>query len=233
MVYNQQKINNRQLKKESELKNALTKIETQNKLQEQRLRISRDLHDNIGAQLTFVISSIDNLNYKQKDKDKTISTKLRQISEFTRQTINELRDTIWAMNKEIITCEDLYSRVSNFIEKTRQTNNKINFNFTIYRTINPQTEFSSFTGMNICRIIQEAVNNSLKHANASFIQVKVEQDQENYVITINDDGKEFNVQSAQQGNGLNNLKKRTVDLDGKTQIQSTKKGTTVKVLFPK
>ena len=59
--YKQQRIKNKQLQKESELKEALVKIETQNKLQEQRLRISRDLHDNIGAQLTFIISSIDNL----------------------------------------------------------------------------------------------------------------------------------------------------------------------------
>src|SRR5690606_8369836 len=69
LLYNQQKHKNLQLKKESELKEALVKIETQNKLQEQRLRISRDLHDNIGAQLTFIISSLDNLKYGFKLPD--------------------------------------------------------------------------------------------------------------------------------------------------------------------
>jgi len=54
LFYNQQKLKNKQLQKENELKDALLKIETQNRLQEQRLRISRDLHDNIGAQLTFI-----------------------------------------------------------------------------------------------------------------------------------------------------------------------------------
>lgn len=63
LVYNQQKLKNRQLHKENELRDALIQIETQNRLQEQRLRISRDLRDNIGAQLTFIISSIDNLKY--------------------------------------------------------------------------------------------------------------------------------------------------------------------------
>ena len=67
LFYNQQKLKNRQLVKEGELKTALARIETQNKLQEQRLRISRDLHDNIGSQLTFIISSVDSLQYGLKE----------------------------------------------------------------------------------------------------------------------------------------------------------------------
>ena len=127
LFFNQQKLKNRQLKKEGELKTALARIETQNKLQEQRLRISRDLHDNIGSQLTFVTSSVDNLNYGLKDKDEAVSGKLSKISEFTTQTIYELRDTIWAMNKNSISCEDLQIRVSNFIEKARTVGDTTKF----------------------------------------------------------------------------------------------------------
>jgi tetratricopeptide (TPR) repeat protein len=116
LVYNQQKLKNRQLQKEGELQAALAQIETQNKLQEQRLRISRDLHDNIGAQLTFIISSLDNLKYGFKDMSEKLFLKLNGISSFTTQTIYELRDTIWAMNKENISFEDLQARISNFID---------------------------------------------------------------------------------------------------------------------
>jgi len=73
MFYNQQKLRNSQLRKENELKTALAQIETQNRLQEQRLRISRDLHDNIGAQLTFIISSIDTLKLRFKDMNEKLS----------------------------------------------------------------------------------------------------------------------------------------------------------------
>ncbi len=117
LFFNQQKLKNRQLLKENELKDALIKIETQNRLQEQRLRISRDLHDNIGAQLTFIISSIDNLKYGFDIKNDQLKEKLDHISTFTSSTIFELRDTIWAMNKTEISVEDLESRISNFIEK--------------------------------------------------------------------------------------------------------------------
>mgnify|MGYP000950478019 CR=1 FL=1 len=62
-----------QIIKENELRQALIKIENQNNLQEQRLAISKDLHDNIGSQLTFIISSLDNLKYFEFTKDKLYS----------------------------------------------------------------------------------------------------------------------------------------------------------------
>src|SRR5690606_2488490 len=155
LLFNQQKLKNRQLQKEVELKFALAKIETQNQLQEQRLRISRDLHDNIGAQLTFIISSIDNLKYGFKDISEKLGNKLSSISNFTSQTIYELRDTIWAMNKECITFEDLQSRIANFIEHAKNASEKIEYSFNIDKNVNDSLVFSSVEGMNIYRIIQE------------------------------------------------------------------------------
>ncbi|WP_457618692.1 histidine kinase [Lutibacter sp.] len=91
----------RQQHKRKEFQNrlALKEAQTHNRLQDQRLRISRDLHDNIGSQLTFIISSIDNLKFITKNSDKVVKNKLSEINQFTNNTISQLRDTIWAMNK--------------------------------------------------------------------------------------------------------------------------------------
>lgn len=229
-LYKQQKLKNYQLQKEGELTSALAKIETQNKLQEQRLRISRDLHDNIGAQLTFIISSIDNLKYGFTDIGEKLGNKLSGISNFTSQTIYELRDTIWAMNKENITFEDLQARIANFIEHAKNASEKTEFSFNIDKNVDETHVFSSVEGMNIYRIIQEAVNNALKYASADGVEVNISKEKNHYQIEIADNGKGFDPDSTQLGNGLNNMKKRAREIGGTLHIKSSKKGTAILLL---
>lgn len=227
LFYSQQKLKNRQLKKENELKDALLKIETQNRLQEQRLRISRDLHDNIGAQLTFIISSIDNLKYGFELPEK-LNNKLETISEFTTATIYELRDTIWAMNKDNISVEDFESRISNFIDKANLSSNHISFDFT--HQMDDSVMFSSITGMNLYRIIQEAVNNALKYSEATEIRVHLEASEELIKITIYDNGIGFDTLATTSGNGLQNMKKRAQDINASFSLKSAPNtGTSIEV----
>ncbi|MBW2936740.1 sensor histidine kinase [Aureisphaera sp. CAU 1614] len=232
LFYNQQKLKNNQLRREGELKEALAKIETQNKLQEQRLRISRDLHDNIGAQLTFVTSSVDNLKYGLQDKDDKVSDKLTRISAFTTQTIYELRDTIWAMNKENISVEDLQARISNFIDKAGVADSKVKFTFQVAESISKELMLPSIKGMNVYRIIQEGVNNALKYADAKTIIVSILEKDNQLVLSILDDGKGFDLKNTEMGNGLNNIKKRARDLNGRVHINSDNKGTIITLTFP-
>ncbi|WP_178989396.1 tetratricopeptide repeat-containing sensor histidine kinase [Winogradskyella schleiferi] len=226
LIYKQQELKNKQLQKENELKDALIRIETQNKLQEQRLRISRDLHDNIGAQLTFIISSIDNLKYAFEIKDEKLNTKLSTISNFASSTIYELRDTIWAMNKSEITFEDLQIRISNFIDKADLASHNITFNFKVEDGINKT--FTSIEGMNIYRIIQEAINNTLKYAEASDINIVISKVNKQMQIEITDDGKGFDETKVALGNGIQNMKKRAMEMNGNLIVRSGKnRGTTI------
>jgi len=227
LFYSQQKLKNRQLQKENELKDALLKIETQNKLQEQRLRISRDLHDNIGAQLTFIISSLDNLKYVFKIPEK-LDNKLQNISQFTSTTINELRDTIWAMNKNEITFEDLQVRISSFINKADIAAQNISFGFKINDNVDSLQSFTSVKGMNIYRIIQEAINNAIKYADASEINVVFSQNDNKMNVIIEDNGKGFDIDKVKDGNGLENMKKRAEEINGNLTLKTQKvKGTAI------
>lgn len=227
LLYNQQRLKNRQLQKEHELKDALIRVETQNKLHEQRLKISRDLHDNIGSQLTFIISSIDNLKYGLKEVNPEFTERLSNINFFTRNTINQLRDTIWAMNMDTISFEDLKTRMMNHIGQAKVlTGASIEFSNEVSET----TTFSSLVGINIFRIMQEAINNAIKHANSKEITIHFKETNEQYLLTIEDDGVGFDNASETEGNGLENMQLRAEEIYGKLNIMSQKEsGTTVKL----
>lgn len=202
----------------------------QKKLYEQRLKISRDLHDNIGAQLTFIISSIENLPYGFNINDSKLTEKLGSISTFTRGTIYELRDTIWAMNKNKILLEDLQVRISNFIDKARGMSNNVHFSFNIDEALSNDIEFTAIKGMNIYRIIQEAINNAFKYSGAKTISVTIYENDNKTNVEIKDDGKGFELKKIEQGNGLSNMKKRAHDIGASIDVSSKlNKGTIVKL----
>ena len=86
--------------------------------------------------------------------------------------------------------------------------------------------------MNIHRVIQEAIHNSLKHSDPSQITVTVEQQLHNLKIVISDDGNGFDPKTVQRGNGLNNMQKRIDDIHGKLQIILNKgEGTQVQIII--
>ncbi|UPT71534.1 MAG: sensor histidine kinase [Flavobacterium sp. JAD_PAG50586_2] len=232
LVYRQQKLKNKQQAQEFQLKSAIAKIEIQNKLQDQRLQISRDLHDNIGSQLTFIISSVDNIKYAFQIENSKLDNKLSSISNFAKSTIIELRDTIWAMNNSEITFEDLQSRIHNFVEKAKEAKQDIEFDFTIENSLK-QSKFTSVEGMNIYRTIQEALNNSIKYADAKNITIDIKHQKNDIVMVIKDDGKGFDSTEVELGNGINNMKKRIADCNGTLALKTQpNEGTTITIRFP-
>jgi signal transduction histidine kinase len=226
LIYRQQKLKNKQQVQEFELKTAISQIETQNKLQEQRLNISRDLHDNIGSQLTFIISSVDNIKYAFDIDNKKLDDKLTKISSFAQDTIIELRDTIWAMNSNEITFEDLEIRINNYIEKAKEAKDRIQFLFAIDVLLKSK-KLTSVEGMNIYRTIQEAINNTLKYAQATTVAIAVNKTESQIEISIKDNGIGFDLATTVKGNGLHNMQKRMEDIGGEFTLISTLQGTTI------
>ncbi len=231
-VYRNQKLKNQQLQKENELKDALIKVETQNKVQEERLRISRDLHDNIGSQLTFIISSLDNLKFHLDQNNPEAGKRIEVLNDFTRNTITELRDTIWAMNKENILFSDLKLRINNFLENARSHISQTEFEMVMNESIDVTHSFTAFEGINLYRVIQEAVNNAIKHADASQIKVSFEKVGSHFEVKISDNGKGIQNLTRDSGNGINNIYKRVADLGGELVMHSEPgKGSVLKIVF--
>ncbi|MES2587744.1 MAG: tetratricopeptide repeat protein, partial [Bacteroidota bacterium] len=109
-VYRYQKAKRKNIIKQSKLNEELEKSRIEKDFLDEKLRIGRELHDNIGSHLTFMISSLDNLEYVENPQVRI--DKIADLSNFGRLTMKDLRDTIWAMNHEEGSFEQLITRIS-------------------------------------------------------------------------------------------------------------------------
>jgi signal transduction histidine kinase len=123
------------------------------------------------------------------------------------------------MNKNEFTFDDLRSRIYNFIEKAKIAKEDIVFEFKIDEKL-AEIKLSSIVGINIYRTIQEAINNAIKYAEAQNIFVDVQKTDNQIKIVIKDDGKGFDQNKVEVGNGLQNMKKRIEEIEGSFKIQS-------------
>jgi signal transduction histidine kinase/Flp pilus assembly protein TadD len=231
IFYRQLRTKQKQQAREFALKTEIAQIETQNQLQEQRISISRDLHDNIGSHLTFIISSINNLMYKYKGKNDALLDQLRKIESFATETIAELRDTIWAMDVVNFQFDDLKNRLIGFIEKQKSVNPDFKIEFEVDEKLVSPT-LNSFAGITIYRIIQEFTNNTLKHAKATKLSINIAHEGDVLHVNLADNGVGFDLANCSRGHGLYNMEKRCQELNGEISIHSEPgNGTAVNLTF--
>ena len=215
------------------LKNQQEKIqiefESQMHLQHERERISRDLHDNVGAQLSYIISNIDHI-VETQNKD---NNRLDDVSDTAKNAILNLRETIWAINNEQITVEDFYDRfklyATNQIKNRAQVQLIFNEKIIYNRTLHPNQ------ALNLYRICQEALTNALKYANATTIEVFIQTNEYSYFqFDLKDDGVGFDFNENTEGYGFKNMKARAKEMGALLNLMSEKgKGTTVEIILKK
>lgn len=212
-------------KEQLELENKLLEEQSNYKIQEQRLDISRELHDNVGSQLTFIISILDNLKNSSVQFDDAIDKKIDTLTNFANKSISELRDTIWVLNSKQLSLSELKSRMLNFIKDAGESVDTIRFQFDF--DIQNDVQLSSKQAINLYRILQEIVNNAIKHANAKDISVSISQIENELQIKISDNGIGFDYESKKKISfGLTNIQNRVQEVNGRLQVESNQtKGT--------
>ncbi len=232
IIYNQQKLKQKRLIEANILKEKIAEEKLHHQLHDERLKISNTLNENIGSQLTYIISSIDNMNHLLKLTDEKITNKLRDVSNFTKSTITQLRDTIWALNKDEISFDDLKGRLYNFIETAKLAQDQIDFSFHVQLT--NQFILNSIQGVSLYRIVQEALNNAIKYSAATKVELRIIETEKEIQLIIADDGIGFKLSDVILGNGLENMKNRAKTIGGEFILESApEKGTTITILLNK
>lgn len=196
----------------------------QKQLHEQKLDISRELHDNIGSQLTYLISSLDHMIYQEK-ANVQLHQKLNELIRFGRTTMGELRSTVWAMNAENGSAAD-------FIDRVESLGAKSPIPFTVNSETHSEIAFKSLELLNLYRIVQEATQNTLKYANASEIEINIREHNGELTLEIRDNGNGL-AEASKDGNGMRTMKHRCEEIGGKFEVASKPgSGTIVRCTFP-
>jgi signal transduction histidine kinase len=212
----------------------IRELEIKNKLEQERIRISRDLHDNVGAQLSYLITNIDWMlrHPEQITKDEE-NKRLQSLSEAGRNAILTLRQTIWAVGSNSLSVDDFADRFKQFALKMLEFDKTIKVTFD--EAIEVNNMLSPSVALNLFRICQEAFNNCLKHAACSQISVSFKSNENNaFTLVITDNGKGFDLQSGSKNNhyGLLNMQARAQECGATLTINSTVgQGTTLTLVL--
>lgn len=206
------------------LREQLEFLRTQEQIRNEKERISRDLHDNVGAQLTYVISSLDSISYSMHKTNGKQSEKLEQLGEFARGTMDQLRESIWAINSEQINLAELSGKWKQFLAQLSETKD---ISVQLTRT-GDECTLKPTVAIEIHRIVQEAISNAFRHSNGTSIEVNVAHNTPYLVVTIKDDGVGLSEHPEKAGHyGLQNMKKRAEIINADLKIQSDEGGTRV------
>jgi signal transduction histidine kinase len=203
-------------KKEAELQHQFTR-QLLNNTEEERGRIAKDLHDGISQELLILKRQINTNQEHTNDRIDAIINEIRMIS---RDLHPVMLDKIGLKLSIEHICSQMMEHNLLFITAEIQYNNSLN----------------SSSELQLFRMIQEALNNVLKYAEAEAAKVTIRESATFVHTEIIDNGKGFDVAaslSSKMSFGLLSLTERAKSLNGKTEISSSAAGTVVKIEIPK
>ena len=210
----------------------LLKTEALLKQKNLKLKISRDLHDNLAATLSS-IGLYNAMASEQLNHDRNLSEKLiEKSSKLVHEATATITDIIWSIQPKSQTLESLILRLQQQF-KALLTAKKIKFNI-IWKNdqLKKQKVQDSFK-QNTYLILKEALNNALKYAQPTQINIYISQHKNRIIFKITDDGMGFDKsEKAFTGYGLQNMRNRALELTGgEFELTSNAQGTNIKFSF--
>jgi signal transduction histidine kinase len=214
------------LKMENERNELEKQVAVMQAHQEERERISADIHDELGSGMTTIRLMSEIAKNKMKEN---IPIEIEKISNSANEVLNKMNAIVWSMNSSNDTLDSLISYIRaytyEFFDGT-SIECKVHMPDTI-----PFHEISGDKRRNIFLCVKESLNNALKHSKASRIKIDIEADH-NFKITIADNGVGIEQEKIRRfGNGLKNIERRMKGIGGRYTI-SNNNGTETKLELP-
>ncbi|MUV36584.1 Histidine kinase [Lentibacillus sp. JNUCC-1] len=199
---------------------------------EERQRLARDLHDAVSQQL-FALTMMSEAALKQFDRHPDMAkSQLEEVTAAGQQAQTEMRALLLHLRPVYLSGDPLPVGIHKLVEELKQ---KCYINF--HLKIEEDLGLPESTEEHLFRIIQEALSNILRHANASNAKVVIENRQREVYVHIADDGDGFNVRedsTRKTSYGLKTMKERIGEVGGTLNVRSSKgEGTYIDIRIPK
>ncbi len=193
-------------------------LEKQKALEEERNRISKDMHDDLGSGLSKIAIMSEILKTSLKDKDDVES--VGKISKTANELVDSMSQIIWAMNPENDNIENILGYLRKFsLDFFEDSGLHCELDFP---DISQNIKLPQSVRRNLFLVIKETFHNILKHSGAKDVKVKVSIAGHHLKVVITDNGKGFNIADVKySGNGLNNMEKRMNTVNGRFRLESS------------
>lgn len=220
---NNQKI--KELENNMQLQSMQSMIDGQ---ESERERIAQDLHDSLGGLLSTIKLRFDKLVHEQKITGQESYTKLYDLIDTACDEVRNISNDLKPGSLEKLgLIEAIRDLLNRYIHEHGP-----NIIFQYFGFEKPGT-IDSNIALNIYRVIQELVNNSIKHADCKEIFVQLSKSSYEMTISVEDDGKGFDAETVKRGMGLENIRSRINYLKGEFNIESSdNQGTLFLVQIP-
>ena len=212
---------NEKLLQEIEHRNVILEkeLEIQKKIQEERERISHDMHDDLGAGISALKLQAEFL--KQKVQEQNLIEDIDDLLKTSEEMNLSMREMLWSLNSSNDNLGNFMQYVSLYAENFfKKTDVKIN----IARKVElPDTKLNAEIRRNFFLCAKEALNNVYKHSKAQNVDILFTLKDHLFTMEIIDDGVGLG-ESLTSGNGLNNMQRRIQNLCGNYTIKPSEKG---------
>jgi signal transduction histidine kinase len=206
--------------------------ERRSALEQERARIAKDLHDDLGAnlaQIVFLSQRVDGGRHDLNEVDRWF----RLIPATARKTIQSLDEIVWAINPR----HDLVESLANYLSQFAQEHLTLAGVRCVLDVpmVLPEINVSAEVRHNLVLAAREAIHNVTTHAAATEAQVTLTLDDAALTVAIRDNGRGFDsTQASGDGNGLSNMRRRLEDIGGRMELETSPGGgTTVRFVVPR
>ncbi len=209
------------------MRREVARLKQQRELEQERLRIAHDIHDDLGARITQIslLSAMSQGNPAFPEKARADFDK---VSKMSRELVLALYETVWAVNPENDNLEALGNYVCQMVKQLCE-NTSLRCRFYV-RDLPNEVQVSSQTRHNISMAIKEAVHNIIKHSNSLEVSIHMEFVDGALNVAVQDSGSGFEPATRISGHGLSNMKQRLQKIGGTCTVESAPgQGTTVRI----